>query len=149
MYYDILSGTQKIKDPEVRARIQIKSYEYLGNMYFIMEDYESAVKYYNRAVHIPLKDLTDNALSKYGSYINRSESYIQLKNYEKAKECSLLCLEYLKDDKGSAFLNSSMYVETAHCEMLYLQGKYDEAIEKLNFLLKKDSEEEWGFDTSL
>lgn len=192
MYYDILSGTQKIKDPEVRARIQIKSYEYLGNMYFIMEDYESAVKYYNRAVHIPLKDLTDNALSKYGSYINRSESYIQLKNYEKAKECSLetekiipylpaniavgvkvfryknllllesrknnfekaeeyynLCVEYLKDDKGSAFLNSSMYVETAHCEMLYLQGKYDEAIEKLNFLLKKDSEEEWGFDTSL
>ena len=192
MYYDILSGTQKIKDPEVRARIQIKSYEYLGNMYFIMEDYESAVKYYNRAVHIPLKDLTDNALSKYGSYINRSESYIQLKNYEKAKECSLetekiipylpaniavgvkvfryknllllesrknnfekaeeyynLCLEYLKDDKGSAFLNSSMYVETAHCEMLYLQGKYDEAIEKLNFLLKKDSEEEWGFDTSI
>ena len=192
MYYDILSGTQKIKDPEIRARIQIKSYEYLGNMYFIMEDYESAVKYYNRAVHIPLKNLTDNALSKYGSYINRSESYIQLKNYEKAKECSLetekiipylptniavgvkvfryknllllesrknnfekaeeyynLCLEYLKDDKGSAFLNSSMYVETAHCEMLYLQGKYDEAIEKLNFLLKKDSEEEWGFDTSL
>ena len=192
MYYDILSGTQKIKDPEIRARIQIKSYEYLGNMYFIMEDYESAVKYYNKAVYIPLKNLTDNALSKYGSYINRSESYIQLKNYEKAKECSLetekiipylptniavgvkvfryknllllesrknnfekaeeyynLCLEYLKDDKGSAFLNSSMYVETAHCEMLYLQGKYDEAIEKLNFLLKKDSEEEWGFDTSL
>lgn len=192
MYYDILSGTQKIKDPEIHARIQIKSYEYLGNMYFIMEDYESAVKYYNKAVYIPLKNLTDNALSKYGSYINRSKSYIQLKNYEKAKECSLetekiipylptniavgvkvfryknllllesrknnfekaeeyynLCLEYLKDDKGSAFLNSSMYVETAHCEMLYLQGKYDEAIEKLNFLLKKDSEEEWGFDTSL
>ena len=192
MYYDILSGTQKIKDPEVRARIQIKSYEYLGNMYFIMEDYESAVKYYNRAVHIPLKNLTDNALSKYGSYINRSESYIQLKNYEKAKECSLeteqiipylpaniavgvkvfryknllllesrknnfekaqeyynLCLEYLKEDKGSAFLNGSMYVEIAHCEMLYLQGKYDEAIEKLNILLKKDLEEEWGFDTSI
>lgn len=192
MYYDILSGTEKIKDPEVRAKIQIKSYEYLGNMYFIMEDFEAAVKYYNKAVNIPLKNQVNNALSKYGSYINRSESYILLKNYEKAKECSLetekiipylpaniavgvkvfryknllllesrksnfkkaeeyynLCLEYLKEDKGSAFLNSSMYVEIAHCEMLYLQGKYTEAIEKLNFLLKKDLEEEWGFDTSI
>ena len=193
MYYDILSGTEKIKDPEVRAKIQIKSYEYLGNMYFIMEDFEAAVKYYNKAVNIPLKNnQVNNALSKYGSYINRSESYILLKNYEKAKECSLetekiipylpaniavgvkvfryknllllesrksnfkkaeeyynLCFEYLKEDKGSAFLNSSMYVEIAHCEMLYLQGKYNEAIEKLNFLLKKDLEEEWGFDTSI
>lgn len=192
MYYDILSGTEKIKDPEVRAKIQIKSYECLGNMYFIMEDFEAAVKYYNKAVNIPLKNQVNNALSKYGSYINRSESYILLKNYEKAKECSLetekiipylpaniavgvkvfryknllllesrksnfkkaeeyynLCLEYLKEDKGSAFLNSSMYVEIAHCEMLYLQGKYNEAIEKLNLLLKKDLEEEWGFDTSI
>ena len=192
MYYDILSGTEKIKDPEVRAKIQIKSYEYLGNMYFIIEDFEAAVKYYNKAVNIPLKNQVNNALSKYGSYINRSESYILLKNYEKAKECSLetekiipylpaniavgvkvfryknllllesrksnfkkaeeyynLCLEYLKEDKGSAFLNSSMYVEIAHCEMLYLQGKYNEAIEKLNLLLKKDLEEEWGFDTSI
>lgn len=192
MYYDILSEAQKIKDSESRARIQIKSYEYLGNMYFILEDYETALKYYNKAVHIPVKNQTDNALAKYGTYINRSESYIQLKNYEKAKECSLetekiipylpeniavgvkvfryknllllesrknnfekaqeyynLCLEYLKEDKGSAFLNGSMYVEIAHCEMLYLQGKYDEAIEKLNILLKKDLEEEWGFDTSI
>lgn len=192
MYYDILSEAQKIKDSESRARIQIKSYEYLGNMYFILEDYETALKYYNKAVHIPVKNQTDNALAKYGTYINRSESYIQLKNYEKAKECSLetekiipylpeniavgvkvfryknllllesrknnfekaqeyynLCLEYLKKDKGSAFLNGSMYVEIAHCEMLYLQGKYDEAIEKLNILLKKDLEEEWGFDTSI
>lgn len=192
MYYDILSEAQKIKDSESRARIQIKSYEYLGNMYFILEDYETALKYYNKAVHIPVKNQTDNALAKYGTYINRSESYIQLKNYEKAKECSLetekiipylpeniavgvkvfryknllllesrknnfekaqeyynLCLEYLKEDKGSAFLNGSMYVEIARCEMLYLQGKYDEAIEKLNILLKKDLEEEWGFDTSI
>ncbi len=52
MYYDILSEAQKIKDYESRARIQIKSYEYLGNMYFILEDYETALKYYNRAIHI-------------------------------------------------------------------------------------------------
>ena len=192
MYYDILSEAQKIKDYESRARIQIKSYEYLGNMYFILEDYETALKYYNRAIHIPVKNQIDNALAKYGTYINRSESYIQLKNYEKAKECSLetekiipylpeniavgvkvfryknllllesrknnfekaeeyynLCLKYLKEDKGSAFLNGSMYVEIARCEMLYLQGKYNEAIEKLNILLKKDLEEEWGFDTSI
>ena len=192
MYYDILSEAQKIKNSENRARIQIKSYEYLGNMYFILEDYEAALKYYNKAIHIPIKNQTDNALSKYGAYINRSESHIQLKNYEKAKECSLetekiisylpkniaigvkvfryknllllesrknnfekaeeyynLCLKYLKEDEGSAFLNGSMYVEIAHCEMLYLQGKYNEAIEKLNILLKKDLEEEWGFDTSI
>lgn len=192
MYYDILSEAQKIKNSESRAKIQIKSYEYLGNMYFILEDYETALKYYNRAIHIPVKNQTDNALAKYGTYINRSESYIQLKNYEKAKECSLetekiipylpeniavgvkvfryknllllesrknnfekaqeyynLCLKYLKEDKGSAFLNGSMYVEIAHCEMLFFQGKYDEAIEKLNILLKKDLEEEWGFDTSI
>ena len=190
MYYDILSLSEKIKDYNTKAKIQVKSYEYLGNMYFILEDYNSAIQYYEKAIHTPIKNKNENAISKYGAYINRSESYIQLKNYAIAEKCSLetekiipylpkniavgvkvfryknllllesgkknfkkaqeyyeLCLKYLKDDKGSAFINSAMYVETAHCEMLYLKGEYEKAIEKLNILLKKDLEEEWGFDS--
>ena len=192
MYYDILSLSEKIKDYNTKAKIQVKSYEYLGNMYFILEDYNSAIQYYEKAIHTPIKNKNENAISKYGAYINRSESYIQLKNYAIAEKCSLetekiipylpkniavgvkvfryknllllesgkknfkkaqeyyeLCLKYLKDDKGSAFINSAMYVETAHCEMFYLKGEYEKAIEKLNILLKKDLEEEWGFDTSI
>ena len=190
MYYDILSLSEKVKDYDTKAKIQVKSYEYLGNMYFILEDYNSAIQYYEKAIQTPIKNKKENAISKYGSYINRSESYIQLKNYASAEKCSLetekiipylpkniavgvkvfryknllllesgkkdfkkaqeyydLCLKYLKYDKGSAFINSAMYVETAHCEMLYLQGEYEKAIKKLNILLKKDLEEEWGFDS--
>lgn len=190
MYYDILSLSEKIKDYNTKAKIQVKSYEYLGNMYFILEDYNSAIQYYEKAIQTPIKNKNENAISKYGAYINRSESYIQLKNYAVAEKCSLetekiipylpkniavgvkvfryknllllesgkkdfkkaqeyyeLCLKYLKDDKGSAFINSAMYVEIAHCEMLYLKGEYEKAIEKLNILLKKDLEEEWGFDS--
>ncbi|WP_300356474.1 tetratricopeptide repeat-containing diguanylate cyclase [Fusobacterium sp.] len=88
-YYDILSQAKKIKNPEVRSKIEVKSYEYLGNMYFILDDFSTAIKYYNLAISIPIKNLSENAISKYGSYVNRSESYIQLKDYKKARESSL------------------------------------------------------------
>lgn len=191
-YYDILDQCKKIKDEDTRSKLQIKSYEYLGNIYFILEEFESAAEYYNKAISIRIKDPLKNASSKYGAYVNRTESYIEMKNYEKAEESSMetekiisylpedvaigvkvfryknlsllesrkknfekakeyykLSLKYLSEDENGAFLNGIMYIELAHCEMLYLQKKYDEAIEKLNYLLKKDLEEKWGFDTSI
>lgn len=191
-YYEILSQSEKIKDYEVRSKMQIKAYEYLGNMYFILEDFNSAVKYYTKAVSLPMKNSETDALVKYGAYINLSESYIQLKNFQKAWEYSLkteklikylpeniavgvkifryknllllesyrhnfekaqeyynLCLELLKKDMGSAFINTKMYVDTAYCEFLIQQGKYYEAIEKLNILLAKEEKEKWGFDSTI
>lgn len=191
-YYEILSQSEKIKDYEVRSKMQIKAYEYLGNMYFILEDFNSAIKYYTKAVSLPMKNPETNALVKYGAYVNLSESYIQLKDFEKAWERSLetekiikylpeniavgvkifryknllllesyrhnfekaqeyynICLELLEKDMGSAFINTEMYVDTAYCEFLIQQGKYYEAIEKLNFLLTKEQEEEWGFDSTI
>lgn len=192
LYYEILSESKKIKNPEIRSKIQIKSYEYLGNMYFILEDYREAIKQYDKADSIPVNDLTENAVAKYGSYVGRSESYIQLKEYEKAEKYSRetekiipylpeklatgvkifryknlllleayrnnfsqaekyynMCLELLEHDTGDAFVNSRMYVETAHCELLIQQKKYYEASQKLDILLKKDLEENWGFETLL
>lgn len=84
LYYEILAESEKIKNPEIRSKIQIKSYEYLGNMYFILEDYKSAIKYYDLSISIPIKNNDENALTKYGAHINRSESYILLNNYEEA-----------------------------------------------------------------
>ena len=189
LYYDVIYQSQKIKDEDLRSKFQIKSYEYLGNIYFILEEYDLAVSYYNKAISIPVKDFEKNAISKYGSYVNRTESFIEMKNYKKAEESSLetekiisylpddiaigvkvfryknllllesrknnfkkaeeyykLSLKYLAEEKREAFLNAIMYIELAHSEMLYLEKRYDEAIQKLNFLLKKDLEERWGFD---
>lgn len=191
-YYDILYESEKIADERTRNKIQIKSYEYLANMYFILGEFESAIEYYNKAIAIPISDLNENAISKYGAYVNRTESYIELENYEKAEKSSKetekiisylpediaigvkvfryknllllesrknnfekaeeyykLSLKYLSEEKKGAFLNANMYIEVAYCEMLYLQKNYDLAIQKLNFLLEKDMEEKWGFDTSI
>lgn len=100
-YYEILSESEKIKDLDTRYRIQVKSHEYLGNMYFILEDYNAAIAQYNKAISIPIEDLSENAKAKYGSYVNRSESYIQIKDYTKARESSLetkKIIPYLSSD---------------------------------------------------
>ena len=191
-YYEILSQSEKLKNADTRSKIQIKCREYLGNMYFILEDYPKAIAEYNKAIAVPIKNSQENAIAKYASYINRSESYIQTKKYEEAEKMSKetekiisflpenlavgakifryknlillesykhnfeqakkyyeICQELLTQDKGNAFLNSEMYVELAHCEMLVQMEELSFAEEKLTSLLKKDSEENLGFDSTI
>ena len=95
LFYDIISESENIKDINLRNSIKIKAYEYIGNMHFILHDYETAIEKYNLAINIPMKDQYENASSKYGAYTNRTASYIQLKKYSTAREYSKKTLEII------------------------------------------------------
>lgn len=95
LFYDIISESENIKDINLRNSIKIKAYEYIGNMHFILHDYETAIEKYNLAIDIPMKDQYENASSKYGAYTNRTASYIQLKKYSTAREYSKKTLEII------------------------------------------------------
>lgn len=95
LFYDIISESENIKNINLRNSIKIKAYEYIGNMHFILHDYETAIEKYNLAIDIPMKDQYENASSKYGAYTNRTASYIQLKKYSTAREYSKKTLEII------------------------------------------------------
>lgn len=95
LFYEIISESENIKDINLRNSIQIKAYEYIGNMHFILQDYETAIEKYNLAINIPMKDQYKNASSKYGAYTNRTASYIQLKKYSTARFYSKKTLELI------------------------------------------------------
>lgn len=88
LFYEIILDADKIKDTEQRNRLKMKAYEYIGNMSFILENYEDAIEQYNMVISIFLKDKEENAITKYGSYINRTAAYIEIKDYESAKKSS-------------------------------------------------------------
>lgn len=95
LFYEIISEAESIKDINLKNSIRIKVYEYIGNMHFILHDYEIAIEKYNLAIDIPMKDQYENASSKYGAYTNRTASYIQLKKYSTAREYSKKTLEII------------------------------------------------------
>lgn len=95
LFYDIISEVENIKDVNLRNSIKIKAYEYIGNMHFILQDYETAIEKYNLAIDVPMNDQYENASSKYGAYTNRTASYIQLKKYSTARIYSKKTLEIL------------------------------------------------------
>ena len=95
LFYEIISEAESIKDINLKNSIRIKAYEYIGNMHFILHDYETAIEKYNLAIDIPMKDQYENASSKYGAYTNRTASYIQLKKYSTAREYSKKTLEII------------------------------------------------------
>lgn len=88
LFYEIILDADKIKDIEQRNRLKMKAYEYIGNMSFLLENYEDAIDQYNMVVSIFLKDNEENAITKYGSYINRTTAYIEIKDYESARKSS-------------------------------------------------------------
>ena len=85
IFYDVILKANEIRDSEERNKIIIKAYESIGNMNFILENYEEAIEEYDMSLSIPLKSAKEDANIKYGASINRTMSYIELKDYEGAK----------------------------------------------------------------
>ena len=88
LFYEIISEAESLKDINLKNSIRIKAYEYIGNMHFILHDYETAID-------IPIENQYENTSSKYGAYTNRTASYIQLKKYSTAREYSKKTLEII------------------------------------------------------
>lgn len=132
LFYDIISESENIKDINLRNSIKIKAYEYIGNMHFILHNYETAIEKYNLAIDIPMKDQYENASSKYGAYTNRTASYIQLKKYSTAREYSKKTLEIIPflPDKIVDGVKIFVYNNLARIEIY--QNNLEKAKEYLN-----------------
>ncbi|MEG0961477.1 MAG: diguanylate cyclase [Lachnospiraceae bacterium] len=142
VFHEIIAKAEKIKNPDVRARLKIQSYEYLGNMYAELSDEKAAINEYNRAINEVVEDPKINAACKYGSYINKVESYIQLKNYSKALEASMEIDEIIPNltpeiaTGVEIFKNKNLAIIKSH------QEKFEEAQQHLQIcgeLLEKDN----------
>lgn len=86
IFHEIISESDKIKDRKEANNIKLKAYEYLANMNFILENYEDAIDIYNKIIAIPIDEPKESAKAKYGSHINRTTAYIEIKKYSEARE---------------------------------------------------------------
>jgi signal transduction histidine kinase/ActR/RegA family two-component response regulator len=111
----------------------------LGNIYFLMENYESAIEYYNQTINV-LKPIDDSYLV--------SSAYLNLGKIYRAKKINLKSIQYFKkalqSSKVSKYINTqekeqiqNVYVEARiNLGELYInRNNFDEAL--LN-LLKLD-----------
>lgn len=86
LFHEIIMKSEEVKNKTKSERIKLKSYEYLGNMNFILENYEDAIDIYDTVIKIPIENPQKNASTKYGAYINKTTAYIEMKEYEKARK---------------------------------------------------------------
>jgi diguanylate cyclase (GGDEF)-like protein len=85
-FYEIISESEQVSSEDDRILLQARSREYIGNMNFILGNYQSAIKQYDQIIDLQIDDPEYSAFLKYSSYINRSSSYFHLSEYEKAQE---------------------------------------------------------------
>lgn len=88
-FYEIISESERISDKDDRILLQARSREYIGNMNFILGNYQSAIKQYDEIIRLPIDDPEYSAHIKYSAYINRSSSYFHLSEYDKAQKSVL------------------------------------------------------------
>ena len=146
LFFEIIYEVDEIKNSTLlneKNKIKIKSYEQLGNINFILENYQDAIKLYNLSLSIPLENKTEEAELKFNMYINKVTSYIELDRYDKARDIlkeskkitSLLPKEIIKE------FNIFFYNNLARIEIY--EGNYDEAqeiLEHLKNFLEKDND---------
>lgn len=87
LFSEVLDKSARITDANDRGLIQIRAYEYLGNMYFYLDNPQTAISYYEKAVNVPIGDPSQNAISKVGLYSNKTDLYLTEHNFEKARAC--------------------------------------------------------------
>lgn len=92
---------------------KIKLLTSIGDINFILNEYENAISYYDESLNITLSDKNKDALSKSLTIINKSQSYIELEQYDMAIQCAntlndLLPYldDYVKDDIEILMSNS-------------------------------------------
>tara|TARA_R110002126_G_scaffold21654_2_gene78067 strand:+ start:171 stop:2435 length:2265 start_codon:yes stop_codon:yes gene_type:complete len=112
----------------------------LGNIYYLMENYESAEEYYQLTLNV-LKTINDNYLVS-SSYLNLAKIYREQKNYtksiqyfEKALQYSVI-YKYLNVSEKAQIQNVYFEARINLCELYIENNNLDEAL--IN-LLKLDN----------
>lgn len=101
----------------------------VGDTYYYLFDFESALKYYNIALKINVEYDFNEEIVK--SYYNIGCLYFKFKQYQKAVE---YLYEAAKADKGSQFMKGRINVAIGD---IYLDwDKYDQALENYNAAFK-------------
>ena len=139
LFYQIISEADKIKEINTKNSIKIKAYEYIAHMHFLLEDYDTAIEKYNLAISLPIDDKIEEAKIKYGSYTNRTASYIQLKNYESAKFYSQKTFELLPFLPKEIINGVKTFVYNNLARIAIYENNFDKATEYLtqcDFLLE-------------
>ena len=123
----------------------------IGDINFILNEYEKALEYYDEALNITLSDKNKDALSKSLTIINKGHAYIELKQYEIASQCvsklnDLLpyLADYVKDDIQILMNNilalANIYqhnFEEAETQLIEAQNLL--ANDEIEFSLNKDA----------
>ena len=97
----VIDEAKYIKDPDQRNYLKIRALEYLGNLYEVLDELESAIKIYDAAIGLEISDKELEASAKYASYINRNTCYIDLEAYEQARQSgeeAKAIIEYLPEN---------------------------------------------------
>ena len=108
----------------------------LGNIYYLMENYESAQDYYHLTLNA-LKTINDNYLVS-SSYLNLAKIYRAQHDYQKSIEYFEKSLEYSVLDKGlnisekEQIQNVFFEARVSLCEIFIEKNNFDEAL--LNLL---------------
>lgn len=129
---------------------KIKLLTSIGDINFILNKYENAISYYDESLSITLSDKNKDALSKSLTIINKSQSYIELEQYEIAIQCvnSLNDLlpyldDYVKDDI-EILMNNSLALANIYqhnfeeAETQLLRAKDLLGKDEVEFSLNKD-----------
>lgn len=135
---DILDENQNINGYEVyKAKLMVN----IGDIIFMIGDYDNAIKYYNKAIDIDIKDKHKNAIAKSMAYVNRMQSYIEIGEYDKVISDSKIVYDELKyhdkdsvDDIKILMLNELGLAYTQKHDFKTAKKLLDKSVD----LLKKD-----------
>ena len=129
---------------------RIKLLTSIGDINFILKEFEVAINYYDQALEINIDDEIKNATSKILPIINKGQSYIELKKYDLASECVMelndiipYVEDYIKDDililQNNILALANIYEHNFEkAEEQLLKAKNLLAEDEVEFSLNKD-----------
>ncbi|MBW4875266.1 MAG: GGDEF domain-containing protein, partial [Paeniclostridium sp.] len=78
-----------------------KVFTNIGDINYILGDYQMAIQYYDKAIGLEIENKTENAMTKSMAYINKISSYIEINKYDEAINLSkkiYSLLDYIDKD---------------------------------------------------
>lgn len=78
-----------------------KVFTNIGDINYILGDYQMAIQYYDKTIGLEIENKTENAMTKSMAYINKISSYIEINKYDEAINLSkkiYSLLDYIDKD---------------------------------------------------